>query len=39
MLTDKNRTVLLKTMEDCEWLHWAVDLNAPELISGEMLQQ
>lgn len=39
MLTDKNRSTLLKVMDDCEWLHWAVDLCSPDLISGEMLRQ
>jgi hypothetical protein len=39
MLTDKNRSTLLKVMDDCEWLQWAVDLCSPELISGEMLRQ
>ena len=39
MLTDKNRSKLLKIMDDCEFMHWAVDLLAPELISGSMLQK
>eukprot|EP01044_Picomonas_judraskeda_P019038 COSAG03_NODE_3920_length_1759_cov_2.032530_2_plen_59_part_00 len=39
MLTDKNRSKLLKILDDCEWLHYAVDLISPDLISGEMLRQ
>lgn len=39
MLNDKNRSTLLKIMDDCEYMHWAVDILQPYIISGQMLQQ